>query len=57
MAKDEKKKGLFRKAIDAVSNRDEKAAAEALASHEDDGDPSAPLTTEEKLADRYGRRR
>ncbi len=37
--------------------RREKAAAEALASHEDDGDPSAPLTTEEKLADRYGRRR
>jgi cytochrome oxidase assembly protein ShyY1 len=37
--------------------RREKAAAEAVASREDDGEPSAPLTTEEKLADRYGRRR
>ena len=37
--------------------RREKAAAEAATSREDDGEPSAPLTTEEKLADRYGRRR
>ena len=37
--------------------RREKAAAEAAGSRDDDGEPSAPLTTEEKLADRYGKRR
>lgn len=37
--------------------RREKAAAEAASSREDGAEPSTPLTTEEKLADRYGRRR
>ncbi|MGB0972013.1 MAG: SURF1 family protein [Mycobacterium sp.] len=37
--------------------RREKSAAEALAAREEDGDRTTPLTAEEKLADRYGRRR
>lgn len=37
--------------------RREKAAAETMPSRDSDGEPSAPLTPEEKLADRYGRRR
>ena len=37
--------------------RREKAAAEAKSSRDPDGEPSPPLTPEEKLADRYGRRR
>jgi len=47
MAKDEKKKGLFSKAIDAVSNRDEKAAAEAAARAESEAKVKAAAAERE----------
>jgi nucleoid-associated protein YgaU len=47
MAKDEKKKGLFSKAIDAVSNRDEKAAAEAAQRAESEAKVKAAAAAQE----------
>ena len=47
MAKDDKKKGLFSKAIDAVSNRDEKAAAEAAARAESEAKVKAAAAERE----------
>ena len=47
MAKKEEKKGLFSKAVDALSNRDEKAAAEAAARAESEAKVKAAAAERE----------